>query len=101
MSEGLLEKKEKRLAIAGFAMICVADCCCRELAARMLDDSAMLSNGLLFSFVGDGIIPRLIGSDSPINQSASFVAFPSDLLERTENLFDRVGDDCRDCCGEE
>ena len=99
-SEALLEKKEKRLAIAGFAMICAADCCCRRLEARRLDGSAMVSNGLRFSFVGDGIIPRLIGSDSPVNQSASFPAFASGLLVRIENLFDRAGDDCRDCCGE-
>ena len=100
-SEALLEKKEKRLAIAGLAMICAAGCCCHRLETRTLDVSAMVSSGLLFSFVGDGIIPRLIGSDSPINQSASFPALPSGLPVRIENLFDRAGDDCRDCCGEE
>ena len=99
-SEALLEKKEKRLDIAGLAMICAADCCCRRIEARPLDDSATVSSGSLLSFVGDGIIPRVIGSDSPINQSASFPAFPSGLPVRIENLFDRVGDDCRDCCGE-
>ena len=96
----LLEKKEKRLAIAGFDMTCAVGSRCSRLLACVSDDSAMISRGSPFSFVGDGMTPMLIGSDSPLNQSASFPTFSSDLPVCMENLLDRVGDDCRDCCGE-
>ena len=98
--EALLEKKEKRLAIAGFGITCAVESRCSRLVARMSDVSAVVSEGSPLSFVGDGMIPILIGSDSPLNQSASFPAFSSDLPVSIENLFDRVGDDCRDCFGE-
>ena len=45
-------------------------------------------------------MPMLMGSDSPLNQSAIFPAFSSDFPVSMENLLDLVGDGCRDCCGE-
>lgn len=98
--EALLEKKEKRLAIAGFGMTCAVESRWSRLLGCMSDGPAKVSRGSPFSFVGDGRIPMLIGSDSPLNQSVSFPTFCSDLPVRMENLLDRVGDDCRDCCGE-
>ncbi len=97
----LLEKKEKRFAIAGFGIICVVECRCGRLVARVSGDPPIASRGSPLSFVGDGTIPMLIGSDSPLNQSASFPVFSSDLPVSMENLVDRVGDDWRDSCGEE
>ena len=99
--DALLEKKEKRFAIAGLETTCTVESRCGKLVAPLLDDSTMTFKGSALSFAGDGTIPMLIGSDSPLNQSASFPAFSSDLPVSMENLLDRVGDDCRDCFGEE
>ena len=69
--EALLPKNEKRLAIGGFdtgwveARLCFCD------VRLTVDEAIMLPRGSAFSFVGDTGMPSVMGSDSPVNHSAS------------------------------
>ena len=74
----------------------------------MSDDAVVAFIGSAFSLGCDGKSRIAIGSDSPLNQSASFPALSSCLFcvdlspvnLGADSRFDRVGDDWRDCSGE-
>ena len=68
-------KKEKRVMMGGL------DCFPMAAPVRSGREEVISSIGLSFSLVGDGMIVKVNGSDSPVNQSESL-------------LVDRVGGGC-------
>lgn len=67
-------KKEKRVMMGGLD--------CFPMAAPVRSEGEVISSiGSSFSLVGDGMIVKVNGSDSPVNQSESL-------------LVDRVGGGC-------
>lgn len=57
-------KNEKRLASGGFDGSCETEFLC-IFGGRLPGVVDMMSEKLVFSFVGEGKIPRLMGSDEP------------------------------------
>lgn len=87
----LLPNREKRVGRVGFEVVSVG----------LVDISA---RGSGFSLVGEGMIPMLMGSDSPLNQPDS-TRFWCSFLTRSAWSPVRAGIEVRfslvgDCCGD-
>ena len=76
--DALLEKKDNRLAMAGFEMLIDVGFRGSKGVGLISDDAPTLLRGSLFSFVGEGKMPILIDSDSPLNHSENLPAIPRD-----------------------
>ncbi len=77
-----------------------------RLVGRSSEHTAGMSRGSAFSFIADGVMPMLMGRDSPLNQSTNFstlsCALPCAVLSpvNSDSWLDLVGNDWRDCSSE-